>query len=230
LIRFSLVNADLQHGAIKAEIGILIRSFKIEVVPERQLGESASKTVKPGKSSSLSLITAGSSMNAALGSVSAGGLGSPELDVTQSGGGPCTFVAIQPGGNVGGVTPSKFSPNSTGFQQQQSGHCGGTGTGTAAEISLSELPPARWPRAREEPVAAKVAMPAATKNNKQNRRRTRGGVNLRFEFVVIELPVRLLVWLVVNGREATPLAKTADRCQYESFQRQNVPASRLRLP
>ena len=30
-------------------------------------------------------------------------MGTPEFDVTQSGGGPCAFVAIQPGGNAGGV-------------------------------------------------------------------------------------------------------------------------------
>ena len=50
-------------------------------------------------------------MNAALGGVSAGGIGTPEFDVTQSGGGPCAFVATQSGGNAGGVTPSKFSLN-----------------------------------------------------------------------------------------------------------------------
>jgi hypothetical protein len=32
------------------------------------------------------------------------------LDVTQSGGGPCAFVATQPAGSAGGVTPSKFWP------------------------------------------------------------------------------------------------------------------------
>jgi hypothetical protein len=48
-------------------------------------------------------------MNAALGGVSAGGIGTPESDVTQSGGGPWAFVAIQSGGSIGGVTPSKFS-------------------------------------------------------------------------------------------------------------------------
>jgi hypothetical protein len=31
------VNADLQHAAIKAEIGILVRGFEIEVMPECQL-------------------------------------------------------------------------------------------------------------------------------------------------------------------------------------------------
>ena len=37
-------------------------------------------------------------------------MGTPEFDVTQSGGGPCAFVAIQSAGSAGGVTPSKFWP------------------------------------------------------------------------------------------------------------------------
>ena len=40
-------------------------------------------------------------MNAALGGVSAGGIGSPELDVTQSGGGPKALVANQSGRQCG---------------------------------------------------------------------------------------------------------------------------------
>ena len=56
-----------------------------------------SKKLNCGESSRLSLTTAGSSMNAALGGESAGGIGTPELDVTQSGGGPCAFVATQSG-------------------------------------------------------------------------------------------------------------------------------------
>jgi len=43
-----------------------------------------------------------------LGAVAAGGIGSPELEVTQSGGGPKALVASQSGGNMGGVTSSKF--------------------------------------------------------------------------------------------------------------------------
>jgi hypothetical protein len=43
-------------------------------------------------------------MKKAFGSVSAGGSGIPESEVTQSGGGPCAFVASQSGGNAGGVT------------------------------------------------------------------------------------------------------------------------------
>jgi hypothetical protein len=69
------------------------------------------------ESSRLSLTTAGSSMNAALGDVSAGGIGTPEFDVTHKGGGPCAFVAIQPGGTAGGVTLSKFSLHVTGSIQ-----------------------------------------------------------------------------------------------------------------
>lgn len=48
-------------------------------------------------------------MNAALGGVSAGGIGSPESDVSQNGGGPNAFVASHSIGNAGGVTLSKFS-------------------------------------------------------------------------------------------------------------------------
>ena len=75
-------------------------------------------------------------MNAALGSVSAGGIGTPELDVTQSGGGPCAFVATQSGGNIGGVTPSKFSIV---VCSVQGGHCMGIGA-TAARISTRPQP------------------------------------------------------------------------------------------
>ena len=48
-------------------------------------------------------------MNAALGGVSAGGLGTPLFEVTHSGGGPNALVASQSAGNAGGVTLSKFS-------------------------------------------------------------------------------------------------------------------------
>jgi hypothetical protein len=36
----STVEADLQNGTVKAEIGIHLRSFKIEVVPEGELLQS----------------------------------------------------------------------------------------------------------------------------------------------------------------------------------------------
>src|SRR4029077_1191661 len=96
---------------------------------------------RDSESSRLSLTTAGSSMNTALGSVSAGGIGTPESDVTQNGGGPWAFVAIQSGGNPGGVTLSKCSLNSTGCQQGEGVHGGfGGGVGTAAEISTRPHP------------------------------------------------------------------------------------------
>src|SRR5213080_4770385 len=81
-----------------------------------------------GESSLLSLTTAGSSMDAALGGVSAGGVGTPELDVTQSGGCPCAFVAVQSGGNAGGVTPWKFSVP---VRSVHGRHCNGLGLNAA---------------------------------------------------------------------------------------------------
>jgi hypothetical protein len=80
-------------------------------------------------------------MNAELGSVLAGGIGTPEFDVTQRGGGPWAFVATQSGGNAGGVTLSKFSFTNTGWKQ--GGEHEGTGDGvgpTAAETSTRPHP------------------------------------------------------------------------------------------
>src|SRR5437588_12787580 len=63
-----------------------------------------------GESRYLSLIAAGSFTHAAFGGESAGGDGSPEFEVCQSiPSGLIPFVAVQPGGSVGGVTLSKFS-------------------------------------------------------------------------------------------------------------------------
>ena len=64
-----------------------------------------------GESSRLSLTPWGLSTKAAFGGVSKAGEGIPAFDVVQSGGGPGAFVAVHPGGNAGGVTPSKFSLN-----------------------------------------------------------------------------------------------------------------------
>ena len=72
-------------------------------------------------------------MNAALGGVSAGGLGTPLFDVTQSGGGPRTFVASQSEGNVGGLTSSKFSRST--IRPEQGGHGLGVGVAPTADIS-----------------------------------------------------------------------------------------------
>jgi hypothetical protein len=103
--------------------------------------KDAGKRKKGNESSRLSLTTAGSSMNAALGGVSAGGIGTPEFDVTHSGGGPWAFVATQSGGNAGGVTLSKFSFTTTGMKQGGEQEGAGDGVGpTAAEISTRPHP------------------------------------------------------------------------------------------
>ena len=91
--------AALQHPAIEPIL-------KVEVVAERYLHSPASQiNVIFGERSCLSLIVAGSSTKTALGSVSAGGMGTPELDVTH-------VVLDQPAGSAGGVTPSKNSVRS----------------------------------------------------------------------------------------------------------------------
>src|ERR1043166_1312270 len=99
--------------------------------------QQSSKKSTNHPSSRLSLTTPGSSMERALGGVSAGGIGSPELDATQSGGGPWAFVASQPGGNAGGVTPSKFSLCVAGFQQPGQGS--GVGVGPAPSRATSRF-------------------------------------------------------------------------------------------
>ena len=77
-------------------------------------------------------------MKAALGGVSADGIGTPEFDVPQSGGGPCAFVVIQSGGN-------------------------GTGASAAQPTSSGEVgSPVRWPIAREELITAAANATAET--------------------------------------------------------------------
>ena len=71
----SAISAELQHAPVETYIGINIRGFEIEVVPEDNWGQQPSKKEKSIESSRLSLITSGSSMNAAFGGVSAGGMG-----------------------------------------------------------------------------------------------------------------------------------------------------------
>jgi hypothetical protein len=62
-----------------------------------------------GETRRLSLTVAGSLTNAAFGAESAAGAGFPLVDVVHSGAAPCGFVAVQPAGRVGAVTPSKFA-------------------------------------------------------------------------------------------------------------------------
>ena len=80
----------------------------------------AAATGKCSESSLLSLTTARSSMNAALGVVSARGTGTPLFKVTHSGGGPSALVANQSVGNAGGVRLSKLSLNVT--RPEHGGH------------------------------------------------------------------------------------------------------------
>ena len=93
----------------KPTLGSISDASRLKLCWNASRAQHCSKNEKENESSRLSLTTAGSSMNAALGGVSAGGIGTPELDVTQSGGGPSAFVANHPTGNAGGVTLSKFS-------------------------------------------------------------------------------------------------------------------------
>ena len=54
-----------------------------------------------------------------------------------------------------------------------------------------------WPMAREEPIAANTAIAAATKNNEQNIRRHRDGVNVRFEEFLVFIGVGFVeVWVI----------------------------------
>jgi hypothetical protein len=88
--------------------------------------------------------------------VCAGGSGTPEFDVTQSGGGPSAFVAIQSAGNDGGITSSKFSLTTIG--RRQGGEQEGVGTG----VGVGGLPMAvkssngRWPMLVDGVIAANV--------------------------------------------------------------------------
>jgi hypothetical protein len=100
-------------------------------------------------------------MNAALGGVSAGGLGTPLFDVTQRGGGPNAFVANQSTGNAGGVTLSKFSLDVP--RDQHPGH-------------LPLLCPKVGP----------IATTAAINKSKQRTFRNRIAVNVRFRLVIID--------------------------------------------
>ena len=53
------------------------------------------------------------------------------------------------------------------------------------------------PVARDEPIAANTAIAAAAKNNEQNIRRRRDGVNERFEFVVLIGVGFVKVWAIL---------------------------------
>src|SRR6476646_4265721 len=113
-----------------------------------------------GESSRLSLIVDGSSTTAALGSVSAGGVGTPELDVTH-------VVLDHPTGSAGGVTPSKNSKT-----RKTGSHCPSTRSFPSIASAATIL---------ARPTAA-----AATRNS-QEISRSRVCMNVRFGFVAIEI-------------------------------------------
>src|SRR5438477_8183791 len=127
-------------------------------------------------------------MNAASGSVSAGGFGIPLFDVTQSGGIPNALVANQSGGNAGGLTLSKFWSNTTGMRQ---GPHEGNGSGVAPRtperstpprpFSLGEPDPA-WLMVREEPISPNAAMLAPINKVTQSTFRNRVSVTERLDF------------------------------------------------
>src|SRR6476620_11269172 len=117
-----------------------------------------------GERSCLSLIVAGSSTNAALGGVSAGGVGTPESDVTH-------VVLDQPEGSAGGVTPSKNSE-----RRKNGSHC----------PSSRSLPPF----ASAVTIFTSTTAAPATRN-RQKTSRSRVCMNVRFGFVVTESTVSL---------------------------------------
>jgi hypothetical protein len=81
-----------------------------------------------GELSRLSLTVAGSLTHAAFGGESAGGDGNPELDVChKTPSGLIAFMAVQPGGSVGGVMLSKSWKKPHGI---------GVGVGVAVGVGL----------------------------------------------------------------------------------------------
>jgi hypothetical protein len=121
----------------KPRLGFVSDASRLKFCRKVKRANPPSKKSNRNESSRLSLTTAGSSMDAALGGVSAGGTGTPEFEVTQSGGEPCAFVAAQFGGSAGGVTLSKLSLVDN--RNQQRGHSIGAGE-TAARISTRPQP------------------------------------------------------------------------------------------
>jgi hypothetical protein len=107
-------------------------------------------------------MEAGSSTKTALGRVSAGGAGTPELDVTH--------VALdQPVGSAGGVTPSKNSR-----RRKMGSHCPSTRSFPSIASSATVL-------------VSPTAAPAT--RNRQQTSRSRVRMNVRFGFVATELAV-----------------------------------------
>jgi hypothetical protein len=101
-------------------------------------------------------------MNAAFGDVSAGGTGTPEFDVTQSGGGPSAFVAIQSAGKTGGATLSKYTLKTTGSRQGGEQEGVGTGVGVGVSPTAVEISNRPWPMAGDDLMTTAATATTAT--------------------------------------------------------------------
>src|SRR2546430_1265731 len=112
-----------------------------------------------GVSSRLSLTDAGSLMKAEFGAESADGVGAPEFEVTHNiPSGSVKLVAIQPAGNAGTVTPSKFSKK----MLVGLGHGGaGVGVGLGGIVAVAVPVAVAVAVADGEPVAVAVAVAVA---------------------------------------------------------------------
>ena len=117
-------------------------------------------------------------MKAEFGGVSADGIGSPESDVTQSGGGPNAFVASHSIGNAGGVTLSKFSVEVINPPHGPHRPCGGRMPATVRPI----------------------AMPRIMSNRSETELRTRLGVIVSFKTLTIGGDVRKTLYKYCRAR------------------------------
>src|SRR6476660_2655463 len=86
----------------KPRLGSKPEASRLKLCRKVSRTQQSSKKFTNHPSSRLSLTTAGSSIKRAFGGVSAAGIGTPESELTQSGGGPSAFVASQSGGKAGG--------------------------------------------------------------------------------------------------------------------------------
>src|SRR6266436_9761636 len=142
-----------------------------------------------GERSCLSLIVAGSSMNAALGGVSAGGVGTPELDVAH-------VVLDQPEGSAGGVTSSNDSVKSKLGSRQRTSTCSLSSIATATAILVR---------------ATAAAVTTSGQSTKGNDR-----VNLLFIFFVMDLTrirLHLAIYFLLCPEKSDQKAPWRELCR-----------------
>src|SRR6266536_2157825 len=65
----------------------------------------------------------------------------------------------------------------------------------AVALGPGDLP---WPEASDEPMAANAAIAAVARNNEQNIRRHGNGVNIRFDFVILESLGNFLIFVFIG--------------------------------